>query len=381
MLTYLDNAATTFPKPECVYTAMDAYYRAYGGNPGRGSHRLAVESDRVIAQCRQRLARLWNVADPARLVFGLNCTQATNQALKGLLQPGDHLVSTMMEHNAVARPLRRLEAEGIAVTRVAASPEGLVDPADIEAALRPETRMVAVNHGSNVCGTLQPLSEIGRVCRARGVRFMVDAAQTAGVFPLDVQAQNIDLLCCSGHKGLLGPTGVGALYVAPDLALKSLIEGGTGSESESDVQPHDMPACLESGTPNTVGLAGLGASLAYLLERGLDGIREHEAALTRLLLTGLRELPGVTLYGPPPETPRAPVVSFNLEGWDPNDIATVLDQQFEIACRPGLHCAPLAHQTLGTFPQGTVRLSPGFSTTEAECARAVEAVRQIAAAS
>ena len=378
---YLDNAATTFPKPECVYVAMDRYYRAYGGNPGRGSHQLAVESDRVIAQARQRLARLWNVADPARLIFGLNCTHATNQGLKGLLRPGDHVVSTMMEHNAIARPLRRLEDDGVAVTRVAASPLGLVDAADMEAALRPETKLVAMIHGSNVVGALQPIEDVARLCRGRGVRLLVDAAQTAGVFPLDVQAMGIDLLCCSGHKGLLGPTGTGALYVSPELRLRSLIEGGTGTRSEEDIQPTDLPEGLESGTPNTVGLAGLGAALTFLLETGIDAIREHEMRLTVALWEGLSAIAGVTLYGPDPrETPRAPVVSVNVEGWDPNDAAAVLDEQFAIQCRPGLHCAPLAHKSLGTYPHGTIRLSPGFSTTDEECARVVEALRQLAGA-
>ena len=377
---YFDNAATTFPKPDCVYTAMDEYYRQWGGNPGRGTHKFAVESDRVIAQCRQRLARLWNVADPSRIIFGPNCTHATNQAIKGVVRPGDHVVTTMMEHNAVARVMRRLEEEGCDVTRVPASPIGLVDPADIEKALRPETTLVCVIHGSNVCGALQPIEAIGALCREHGARFMVDAAQTAGLFDLDMQTMPIDLLCSSGHKGLLGPTGTGALYIAPGLKLKSLTEGGTGSHSESDRQPDELPEALESGTPNTVGLAGLGAALAFLLEKGIATVREHETGLARRLMEGVSEIDGVTLYGPAPDEPRAPVVSLNIAGWDPNDAAAVLDEQFDLQCRPGLHCAPLAHKTLGTYPHGTIRLAPGFTSTEEEVDGVIDAVRQLAAA-
>lgn len=376
-MIYLDNAATSFPKPEVVYQTMDRFLREAGANPGRSGHRLAVAAAAVVAQTRRQLARFFNAPAPERVVFTANATDALNLALKGVLGPGDHAVTTSMEHNSVARPLRKLEAAGVAVTFLSASREGLVSVQALSAALTPATRLVAITHASNVTGTLQPVAEAGRLCRERGVLLLVDAAQTAGVYPIDVAAMGIDLLAFPGHKALLGPPGTGGLVVSESVSLETLREGGTGSESESDQQPELMPDRLEVGTLNTVGIAGLGAGIRFIEGTGRERIREHEQKLVQRLLRGLASVPGLVLYGPGPSRERASVVSFNLEGWDSQDAAAVLDATFDIQCRAGLHCAPLAHRTIGTFPVGTVRFSPGFFNTEAEIDAAVDAVHQL----
>jgi cysteine desulfurase/selenocysteine lyase len=375
---YLDNAATSFPKPEAVYQAMDRFLREAGANPGRSGHRLAVAAASTVTQTRRLLARFFNAPAPERVAFTLNATEALNIALKGVLKPGHHVISTGMEHNSVVRPLRKLEAAGVTVTFVPASREGLAAVEALAAAFTSATRLVAVTHASNVTGTLQPLAEIGRLCREREALLLVDAAQTAGVFPLDVQALGIDLLAFPGHKAMLGPPGTGGLVVGTGVRLESLREGGTGSQSESEQHPTLMPDQLEAGTLNTVGIAGLGAAVRFIEETGQERIRAHEHSLTQRLLTGLSELPGVTLYGPPTGEERAAVVSFNLDGWEPHDAAAVLDGEFDLQCRAGLHCAPLAHRTIGSFPAGTVRFSPGFFNTEAEIDAAVAAVRELA---
>ena len=376
---YLDNAATSSPKPESVYQGMDRFLREVGANPGRSAHRLAVSAASAVAQTRRLLARFFNAPAPERVAFTLNATDALNLALKGVLKPGDHVVTTSMEHNSVARPLRKLEAAGVAVTFLAASPEGRVAVEDLAAALTAATRLVAITHASNVTGTLQPIAEVGRLCRERGVLLLVDAAQTAGVYPIDIRAMGIHLLAFPGHKGLLGPPGTGGLIVDEGLCLDTVREGGTGSQSESDQQPDWMPDRLEVGTLNTVGIAGLGAGLRFIEQTGRERIQEQEQLLVQRLLRGLAAIPGAALYGPPPGAERASVVSFNLERWEPQDAAAALDATFDIQCRAGLHCAPLEHRTIGTFPAGTVRFSPGFFNTETEIDMAVEAVRQLAA--
>ncbi len=375
---YLDNAATSFPKPETVYQAMDRFLREAGANPGRSGHRLATAAAATVAETRHRVARFFHAPAPERVIFTVNTTEALNLALKGVLRPGDHVVTTSMEHNSVARPLRKLETVGVMVTFVAASPEGQVAVDDMAAAFTPATRLVAMTHASNVTGTLQPVAAVGQLCRDRGALLLVDAAQTAGAFPLDVPALGIDLLAFPGHKGLLGPPGTGGLVVGAGIRLAPLREGGTGSQSESDVQPEEMPDGFEAGTVNTVGIAGLGAGIRYLEETGLARVRDREALFTRQLLQGIADVPGARLYGPSPNVERAAVVSFNLDGWEPQDVAAALDSVFDLQCRAGLHCAPLAHRTIGTYPSGAVRFSPGFFNTEAEIAAAIEAVRALA---
>lgn len=374
---YLDNAATSYPKPEPVYQATDLFFRKAAANPGRSGHAMAVEAEGTVKRSRHRLAELLGIPRPERLVWTQNATQAVNQALKGLLKPGDRVVTTQLEHNAVARPLKSLEAQGVEGVRVPA-PGGRFDLPLFLEAISPETRLVVMLHASNVTGELLPVEAVAAHCRARGVRLLVDAAQTAGTQPLDVAAMGIDLLAVPGHKSLLGPPGTGALYIAEGVELAPLWEGGTGSQSELDEQPDALPDRFESGTLNTVGIAGLGAGVQWIRETGAETIRKREAALVEQLLAGLAAIPEVTLFGPGLGSHRAPVVSFTLAGWEPTDAAIVLDQSFEIQCRPGLHCAPWAHRSLGTYPSGTIRLSPGYFNTEDEIETAVRAVAALA---
>ena len=378
-MIYLDNAATSFPKPEAVYAAMDSFMRTSAGNPGRSGHKLAVAAQRVVDDARRELAALLNAPEPSRLIFALNATDAINIALKGLVQPGDHVITTSMEHNAVVRPLTRLAGEGVPVTWVPCDGQGLLNPEDVAAAITPQTRLVVVNHASNVSGTLQPVAEVADVARAHDLVFMVDAAQTAGCVPLHVQALQVDLLAFPGHKGLLGPPGTGGLYVGERADVRSFREGGTGSFSESPEHPTDLPARLEAGTHNSVGIAGLLAGVRFIRETGLTVIKDHERELSELLWQGLAGVPGLRLHGPADAHARTGVVSFTMSDWEPADLGAVLDSSFDIAVRPGLHCAPLAHQTLGTFPRGTVRMSCGFFNTPADIHAAIAAVAAVAA--
>lgn len=362
-MTYFDNAATSFPKPETVYQAVDSFLRTAAGNPGRGVHRLALAASEVIDETRAYVARLFGVVDPNRVVFTPNATAALNLALHGLLEPGDHVVTSTMEHNAVVRPLSALAERGVTVTRVRCAADGSLDPASLFAAFEPATRMVVLLHASNVTGTILPIEEVGRGVRERDCLFLVDAAQTAGVLPIDVEAMGIDLLAFPGHKELFGPPGTGGLVVGERVKLRPICQGGTGTRSEDEQQPTGLPEGFEVGTLNSAGLAGLGAGVRFILETGIDQIRTHQQAVMQRLLDGLCRLPGLTVYGPRSPQLQVGVTSLNLAGWEPTDVGVALDQEYDVAVRTGLHCAPLAHRTIGTFPTGTVRLSPGYFTT------------------
>lgn len=380
-LIYLDNAATSFPKPPQVVEAIVHFLTRIGANAGRSGHRLSVEAGRIVYGTREALAELFHITDPLRIVFGHNVTEMINLVLRGFLRPGDHVVTSSMEHNSVMRPLRALEREGVEVSVVPCSPEGLLDPADLEKALRPNTRLIVLNHASNVTGTILPVKEAGRIARRHGIFLLVDAAQTAGVYPIDAEADGIDFLAFTGHKGLLGPTGTGGLYIGPRVPLdelRPLKRGGTGSRSEQEEQPDFLPDKYESGTQNAAGLAGLGAGVRFILEKGVEEIRRHELELTALLLEGLSSIKKVRLYGPADLSLRIGIVSFNIEGMEPSDVALALDEEFGIMCRPGLHCAPAAHKTIGTFPRGTVRFSVGVFNTKEEMEKAIEAVKKLA---
>ncbi|MGV3723389.1 MAG: aminotransferase class V-fold PLP-dependent enzyme, partial [Actinomycetota bacterium] len=318
-----------------------------------------------------------NAPDPRRLIWTANCTAALNLALKGLLRAGDHVVTTQLEHNSVNRPLRSLEKQGVAVTRVAC-PSGGFDPARFLAAINSQTRLAVLTHASNVTGAVLPVAEIAAECRTRGVKVLVDAAQSAGVLEIDVRDMGVDLLAMPGHKGLYGPPGTGALYIAEGVELSPLLEGGTGTESESEEPPEKLPERFEAGTLNSAGIAALGAAVEWIAAIGVSEIGRDEALLAERLWQGLSEVAGVQLYGPPPGAPRVGVVSFTLAGWEPTDMAVVLDESFNIQCRPGLHCAPGAHRALGTFPSGTVRLSPGYFNTLDEADAVIAAVRELA---
>ncbi|MDP2930892.1 MAG: aminotransferase class V-fold PLP-dependent enzyme [Chloroflexota bacterium] len=377
-MIYLDNAATTWPKPESVYQTMDEFLRKKGGNPGRGGHSLAVAAREAVEEARLLVTRFINAPEVERVIFTLNCTDALNLGLKGLLQPGDHVITSSLEHNSVVRPLHKLEQMGVRVTRLPPATDGAVSARDIEKAITKETRLVMMTHASNVNGVIQPVAEYGAVARRHNLIFMVDAAQTAGNYPIDVQAANIDLLACSGHKGLFGPPGTGVLYVGSRAALEPVREGGTGSFSELEEQPGALPYRYECGTVNSVGISGLGAGVKFIMKQGLDRIQAFEQTLTESLIKGLSAIPGVTLYTAADIAMQAPVVSFNIAGYEPGEAGAILDQAFDIKVRTGLHCAPAANKTLGTFPAGTVRLSPGYFNTVEEISLALEAVAKIA---
>jgi cysteine desulfurase / selenocysteine lyase len=378
---YLDNAATSFPKAPGVIEAISGFLATTAANPGRSGHALAMGAQAVVTSTRRGLAALLGAPDPSRVVFTANATDALNQALWGLLAAGDRVITTGVEHNAVARPLRALGDMGVEVTRLACARDGSLDLADLERELRTgTTRLVALTHASNVTGTILPVTDAARLAHEHGALVLIDAAQTAGVLPLDVVAMGIDLLAVPGHKGLLGPTGTGALVVGPGIRLRSLRQGGTGTRSEEERQPLELPEALEAGTLNTVGIAGLGAALAYLAERGVEAIRAHEEALTRRLIDGLTAIDGVTVHGPRDAARQVATVSISLAGWEPVDVGAALDGSFGVAVRTGLHCAPLAHRTIGTWPGGTVRLAPGPFTTEDEVDRALAAVAALAGA-
>ena len=380
-MIYLDNAATSWPKPDCVYEAMLTYMRDVGANPGRSGHRLANEAERLRFDAREALAELFGVSDPMRVIFMLNATEALNLVIRGLLPPGAHVVTTSMEHNSVMRPIRAAEHRGASVSLVPCRLDGTMAPDAIEEYIGPETRLIVANHASNVCGTVLPIRAIGAVARRRGVPFLVDAAQTAGCRPINIPADNIDLLAFTGHKSLLGPTGTGGLVIddAFDIALlPPMTFGGTGSRSEQETQPDFLPDKYESGTPNMAGLAGLAAGVRYVLEHGVEQIREHERSVTRQVINGLQSITGVRVLGTGDPDGQTAVVSFTVDGESCSEIAHALDEQFDILCRPGLHCAPRAHRTMGTFPEGTVRLSLGLFSTEADVDRVLGAVADLA---
>ena len=347
------------------------------GNPGRSGHVLSTRSARDLFLARERLAELFGGGDSSRFVFTGNATAALNQAIKGVLRPGDHVVTTSVEHNSVMRPLRRMVDAGVGITVVPAGEDGVTDPLSVVAAFRKETRMVSLVHASNVSGALQPVGRVAAEARKRGILTLVDAAQTAGAVPIDLRRLPVDLLAASGHKGLLGPQGTGFLYVREGVRIVPLIEGGTGSRSESDRQPVFFPDALESGTQNSVGIAGLAVSLGWLLRKGVDTIRRKEEEITARLLEGMARIPGVRLFGPQDPSLSVAVVSFLVEGMDPAETGRRLEKGYGILVRAGLHCSPNGHRTLGTFPNGTVRVSPGPFTTRAEIETFLSALRRI----
>jgi len=377
MTIYLDNAASSHPKTESVYRAVDEVLRKLGANPGRASHALALKAGQRITQTRQALARLLAVSDPDRIVFTSNATEAINLGLKGLLNSGDHVITSSMEHNSVIRPLRALEGQGIELSLVAANSLGQIKAGEIEKTIRKNTRLIVLTHASNVTGGILPLAEIAASVKKYDLFLMVDAAQTVGVIPISVEDLRIDLLAASGHKGLMGPQGTGFLYIGPNVSLRPLIEGGTGSQSELEIQPDFLPDRLESGTLNTPGLAGLGAGIDFILQQGVEVIRQKELSLNRVLWAGLKENKKVRIYGPEPVEERTSALSFNIATMNPQLVASILDTAYDMAVRPGLHCSALAHRTLGTFPEGTVRVSPGFFNTENEMESILKAIKAI----
>ncbi|HDR16319.1 MAG TPA: aminotransferase class V-fold PLP-dependent enzyme [Desulfobacteraceae bacterium] len=398
---YLDNAATSFPKPPQVVEAMVHFMTEVGANPGRSGHRLSIEAERIVQSARESLALLFNIPDPLRIIFTPNVTESLNLVFNGLLKRGDHVITTGIEHNSVIRPLKYLEEiQYISLSIARCDRHGFLDIDEIPRLLRTNTALIVVNHASNVCGTLQNIKAVKMA--AGEIPLLVDAAQTAGIIPIDVQAEGIDFLAFTGHKSLMGPQGIGGLYLSEGRKLEPFNRGGTGSESENLRQPEFLPDALESGTRNNVGIAGLGAAVDFILSIGVEKIREHEQVLTKMLLDELHDVQGLTLYGPlKPEMQTAtlsvtfdPVIpmetddvlrgcgSINLawleEGPGLHEAADLLNTSYDILVRTGLHCAPLAHQSLGTFPEGTLRLSIGYFNTPEDIERAAEALKSIA---
>ena len=381
MTIYLDNAATSWPKPTVMMEGMIDFNTRIGSNPGRSGHSMSIGSGRLLFEARDVLSRLFNISDPMGVVFTPGITHSLNIVLRGLLKPGDHVITSSMEHNSVMRPLRELEQHGVELSVTGCGDSGIIDPDLVTGAIRKNTALIIITHASNVTGSIQPVDDIGRIARDHGILFCVDSAQTAGALPVDVEAMNIDLLGFSGHKSLLGPMGTGGLYIrrGVETRIAPLMQGGTGSRSEYELQPEFMPDRYESGTLNAIGIAGLLKSVEFILEQGVERIREKESLLVERLVNGLADIKGVTVYGPGKICQRGAAVSFNINGVTPSDAALYMDEDCGIMSRPGLHCAPAAHKTIGTFPAGTNRLSPGYFTTEDEIDAAIRAVHSLAA--
>jgi cysteine desulfurase family protein len=379
-LIYLDNSATTFPKPDVVYTFMCNFYREHGVNPGRSGFDAAIETEEVVQETRKMLTTLFNGDDHNRLTFSYNASDSLNMIIQGMAEPGDHVITTMLEHNSVLRPLYHLSLQKIIdVTFIPFDHHGYLDPEDIRKAIRPNTKMVVVNHCSNVIGTVQPLAEIGKVCKGAGVYFLVDASQSAGAIPIDMKAMGIDVLVFTGHKCLMGPTGIGGSYVMEGVPVKMTRYGGTGVRSAQKTHLEEFPYRLECGTLNIVGVAGLHAGLKWVLDQGLDHLHKKEMYLWDKLRNGVQHLDNVITYCAENQENQNPVLSLNINGFDSGDVGTMLDVDYNIACRTGLQCAPLVHERLGTDKiHGTVRLSIGPFNTIQQIDLAISAISEIA---
>ncbi len=379
-LIYLDYGATSYPKPEEVYTQMDTFYRQYGVNPGRSGYDICMIAGSMVEDTRKLLTRFFNGTDFNRLIFALNATDALNLAIFGMLRPGDHAITTMLEHNSVLRPLHHLSTHSnVEVDYVPFDAKGFVDPADIRKRIKKNTRLVVVNHGSNVIGAVQPIKEIGKLCHDVGVHFLIDSSQTAGKIPVDLQEQNIDVIAFTGHKSLMGPMGTGGLYVREGVEIKHTRAGGTGVRSAMRAHLDEYPYRLEYGTGNLPGIAGLNAGVKWINSIGLHNIHAKETQLLLKLRDGLREIEGVTLYCQDDLRNHIAVLPFNIDGIEAANVGTMLDVDYNIACRTGLHCAPLLHEQLGTDKlHGAVRFGLGPHTIESEIDAAISAVQEIA---
>lgn len=377
-MVYFDNAATSYPKPEVVYDSIMTAMREYGANPGRSGHKMALKAGRGIFETRELICKLFNSNNPMNVIFTFNATEALNIGIKGVLREGDHVITTSMEHNSVLRPIKYLERFGVESTIVKADSKGRINPKDIEKSIKNNTKLIVCTHISNLTGTIMPIEEIGSISKENGIIFMVDASQSAGVYDIDVEKMNIDLLAFPGHKGLLGPQGTGALCIKDGLELQSYMQGGTGSSSHSLDHPEILPDKFESGTTNGPGIIGLGAGIKYILDKGMHNIREHEESLAMHFIEEAKKIDGVTLYGPLDVKQQAAVVALNIKDADSSEVSYILDQEYDIAVRPGLHCAPLAHETINTLEQGAVRFSFGLFNTHEEVDYCIKALKDIA---
>ncbi len=376
-MIYLDNAATTFPKPEAVYDAVMDCMKNYCANPGRSGHKLAMKSAREIYDARENIAKLFNIDNPMNIVFTNNATDSLNLAIKGIVNSGDHIITTSMEHNSVIRPIKALEKLGIENTIVQCDKDGFLDVKDLKKAIKPNTKLIVTTHASNVCGTLIDIKTVSEIAKLHNILYLVDASQTAGVYNIDLKEVYADMLAAPGHKGLLGPQGTGILYIREGLNINILKEGGTGSKSEDLFQPDLFPDKYESGTHNTPGIAGLNEGVKFILKEGINKIKEHEEELCRYMLERLNEVPNIKIYGTKDANKRASVIAVNIGNMDSGEITFLLDNEYDIATRSGIHCAPLAHKTLGIFEQGAVRFSMGYFNTKEEIDKAIEALKEI----
>jgi cysteine desulfurase / selenocysteine lyase len=376
-MIYLDNAATSFPKPRAVIESMALCMTEYCANPGRAGHKMALKAASHIYEAREKIAEFFNIKDPFNLSFTSNATMGLNYAIKGSVRKGDHVITSSMEHNSVMRPLHKLKNDGlISLTVIIADDYGDINPDDVRRAIKPNTRLIAMNHSSNVTGTVIPAEEIGKIAKEAGVMFLLDASQTAGTVKIDVEKMNIDLMALPGHKSLMGPQGTGILFVRDGSKVSTLIEGGTGSKSEDLVQPEMMPDKFESGTPNTPGIIGLMSGIDYINEIGLENIYDHKMRLRKFFIEELEKNPAVIVYSKKDGVNTA-VVSINIGEFDSSEVTHILDKEYDIATRSGIHCAPIAHKTIGTFERGTVRFSFSYFTTVDDINAALNAVNEI----
>ncbi|MGX4598059.1 aminotransferase class V-fold PLP-dependent enzyme [Faecalimicrobium sp. JNUCC 81] len=376
-MIYLDNAATTYPKPDRVYNAVMDCMKNYCANPGRAGHKLAMKAAREIYDARENIAKLFNIDNPMSIVFTNNATDSLNLAIKGVVKSGDHIVTTSMEHNSVIRPIKSLEKHGVESTIVKCDKDGFLNIEDLKKAIKPNTKLIVTTHASNVCGTIIDIKSVGEVAKDNNILYLVDASQTAGVYDINVAKMNVDMIAAPGHKCLLGPQGTGILYIRDGLNVNILKEGGTGSKSEELFQPELLPDKYESGTHNTPGIVGLNEGIKFIFEEGIENIRAHEEELCQYMLDKLENVPNITIYGSKDSKKRAAVISINIDNIDSGEITFLLDSEYDIATRSGIHCSPLAHETLGTLEQGAVRFSLGYFNTKEDIDKAVKALQNI----
>ena len=376
-MIYLDNAATTYPKPQKVYDSMMDCMKNYCANPGRSGHKLAMKSAREIYDTRENIAKLFNIENPMNIIFTSNATDSLNIAIKGVVNEGDHIITTSMEHNSVIRPIKSLEKYGIENTIVDCDKEGFLNIENIKNAIKPNTKLIVTKHASNVCGTLIDIKSVGEIAKENNILYLVDASQTAGVYEIDVKSINVDMIAAPGHKCLFGPQGTGILYIREGLNINISKEGGTGSKSEDLFQPDILPDKYESGTHNTPGIVGLNEGVKFILETGIENIREYEEQLCEYMLNKLKEVPNIIIYGPSDSTQRAAVISINIDKMDSGELTFLLDSEYDIATRSGIHCSPLAHKTLGTLEQGAVRFSLSYFNTKDDIDKAIDALKDI----
>lgn len=376
-MIYLDNAATTYPKPDRVYNEIMDCMKNYCANPGRAGHKLAMKAAREIYDARENIAKLFNIDNPMSIVFTNNATDSLNLAIKGVVKSGDHIITTSMEHNSVIRPIKSLEKHGVENTIVKCDKDGFLNIEDLKKAIKPNTKLIVTTHASNVCGTIIDIKSVGEVAKDNNILYLLDASQTAGVYDINVAEINVDMIAAPGHKCLLGPQGTGILYIRDGLNVNILKEGGTGSKSEDLFQPELLPDKYESGTHNTPGIVGLNEGIKFIFEEGIENIRAHEEELCQYMLDKLENVPNITIYGPKDSKKRAAVISININNIDSGEITFLLDSEYDIATRSGIHCSPLAHKTLGTLEQGAVRFSLGYFNTKEDIDKAVKALQDI----